>query len=38
MYKNENVMLFNNDCLEVMEELIKRGVKVDAVIADIPAI
>ena len=29
-------VLINGDCLEVMPLLIEQGVKVDAVIADIP--
>lgn len=28
--------LHNGDCLEVMDELIKKGIKVDAIITDIP--
>jgi len=28
--------LFKGDCLEVMDELIKEGIKVDAVITDPP--
>lgn len=31
-----NVELYNDDCLVVMRQLIERGVKVDAIIADIP--
>jgi DNA modification methylase len=31
-----NVELYNNDCLVVMHQLIENGIKVDAVIADIP--
>lgn len=31
-----NVELYNDDCLLVMRQLIERGVKVDAIIADIP--
>ena len=34
--ENKNVKLYNGDCLEVMDRLIKEGIKVDAVIADIP--
>ena len=30
------IELFQGDCLEVMDELIKKGVKVDAIITDIP--
>ena len=33
---NENVKLFNGDCLEVMDRLIEQGVKVDAIITDPP--
>ena len=33
---NENVKLFNGDCLEVMDNLIKDGVKVDLIITDHP--
>ena len=33
---NENVRLFNGDCLEVMDKLIEQGIKVDAVITDPP--
>ena len=33
---NENVRLFNGDCLEVMDRLIEQGVKVDAIITDPP--
>ena len=33
---NENVRLFNGDCLEIMDRLIEQGVKVDAVITDPP--
>lgn len=33
---NENVKLFNGDCLEVMDRLIADGVKVDAIITDPP--
>lgn len=28
--------LYNNDCLKVMDELIERGIKVDAIITDPP--
>lgn len=31
-----NVELYNDDCLVVMRQLIERGIKVDAIIADIP--
>ena len=33
---NENIKLFNGDCLEVMDRLIGQGVKVDAIITDPP--
>ena len=33
---NENVRLFNGDCLEVMDKLIDEGIKVDAIITDPP--
>ena len=29
-----NVELYNDDCLVVMRQLIERGIKVDAIIAD----
>ena len=32
----ENIQLYNGDCLEVMDKLIERGVKVDAIITDPP--
>jgi DNA modification methylase len=35
-YKTELGTLYQGDCLEVMDELIKQGVKVDAVITDPP--
>lgn len=31
-----NIQLYNNSCLEVMQQLIEKGVKVDAVITDPP--
>ena len=31
-----NIQLYNGDCLEVMDNLIQQGVKVDAIITDIP--
>ena len=34
----ENYKLYNGDCLEVMDKLIEEGVKVDAIITDIPYI
>lgn len=30
------IKLYQGDCLEVMKDLIKQGVKVDAIIADPP--
>ena len=33
---NENVKLFNGDCLEIMDKLIEHGIKVNAVITDPP--
>ena len=35
-YKTELGTLFNGDCLEVMDTLIKEGIKVDAIITDPP--
>jgi DNA modification methylase len=35
-YETELGKLHEGDCLEVMDELIKQGVKVDAVITDVP--
>ena len=32
----ENIQLYKGDCLEVMDELIEQGVKVDAIITDPP--
>ena len=32
----KNIQLYNGDCLEIMENLIQKGVKVDAVITDPP--
>ena len=31
-----NIELYNGDCLEVMDNLIQQGIKVDAIITDIP--
>lgn len=31
-----NITLYNGDCLEVMDNLIQQGIKVDAIITDIP--
>lgn len=31
-----NIELYNGDCLEVMDNLISKGVKIDAIITDIP--
>ena len=33
---NENVKLYQGDCLEIMDKLIAEGIKVDAIITDIP--
>lgn len=35
-YKDEYIRLFQGDCLEVMDRLIKKGVKFDAIITDPP--
>jgi len=35
-FETELGKLYNGDCLEVMEELIKQGIKVDAIITDPP--
>ena len=35
-YQNDDVKLYQGDCLKIMDKLIEQGVKVDAVIADIP--
>ncbi len=35
-YSTNNGVLYNGDCLKVMDELIKDGVKVDAIITDPP--
>lgn len=37
-YFNENktIKLYNGDCLEIMDKLIELGVKVDAIITDLP--
>lgn len=32
----DNVRIFNGDCLEIMDELIKKNIKVDAIITDPP--
>ena len=32
----ENYKLYNGDCLEVMNELIKQGIKVDMILTDLP--
>ena len=32
----DKVLLYNGDCLEVMDRLIQDGVKVDAIITDPP--
>ncbi len=35
---NENIKLYQGDCLEVMDKLIAEGVKVDTIITDPPYI
>lgn len=35
-YKEDNIKLFHGDCLEVMDDLIKQGIKFDAIITDPP--
>lgn len=35
-YKDEYIRLFQGDCLEVMDKLIEKNIKFDAIIADIP--
>ena len=35
-YKTDNGILYNGDCLDVMGELIKQGIKFDAIITDPP--
>ena len=32
----DNILLYNGDCINIMQKLIKEGIKVDAVITDIP--
>lgn len=34
--KIENIKLYNGDCLAIMDKLIEQGVKVDAIITDLP--
>ena len=36
MYKTDNIELYKGDCLEVMDQLIEKGIKVDAIITDPP--
>ena len=31
---NENIKLYQGDCLEVMDRLIEQGIKVDVIITD----
>jgi len=33
---DDRIRLYNGDCLEIMDELIKKGLKVDAIITDPP--
>lgn len=35
-YEDDSIKLFQGDCLEIMDELIQKGIKVDAIITDIP--
>lgn len=35
-YEEENIKLIHGECLEVMDELINKGVKFDVIITDIP--
>ena len=35
-YKNELTTIYNGDCLEVMDYLIEKGIKFDAIITDPP--
>ena len=32
----DNILLYNGDCINIMQKLIKEGIKVDAIITDIP--
>ena len=34
----DRVLLYNGDCLEVMDKLVEEGVVVDAIICDLPYI
>lgn len=36
IYKDEYIKLIQGDCLEVMDKMIKKGIKVDCSIVDIP--
>jgi len=35
-YKDEYVKLIQGDCLEVMDKMIEKGIKVDMILADLP--
>jgi len=35
-YKDEYIRLFQGDCLEVMDKLIEKGLKVDMILCDLP--
>lgn len=35
-YKDEHIRLFQGDCLEVMDKLIEKGIKVDMILTDPP--
>ena len=35
-YKEHGIKIFNNDCLNIMDEMIKRSIKIDAIITDPP--
>lgn len=35
-YGDSNYVLFQGDCLEVMDHLIEQGMKIDAIITDPP--
>ena len=35
-YEDDSVKLIQGECLEIMDKLIQQGVKVDAIITDIP--
>lgn len=35
-YKDDSIKLIHGDCLQVMDKLIQEGIKIDAIITDIP--